>query len=187
MTAKFDLLNRGAELMEEFCEANRLTPPLIVENRNPERFGTCAYYRPHEITISVVACAAIGMGGPAWSYPGYVIDRTPYGVVQHEMGHAVDVTASGETGMVYYGEFSVALRKASGEPKLTNYCPNDAEWFAEMMRLFITNSDLLKAVRPRTHELLAQYYRPVIDRPWSSVLADAPSRYHEQVRRKAAA
>lgn len=184
---KLELLNRGAELMREFCEANRLEPPTIVESRNPERFGTCAYYRPHEITISTAACAAIGHGGPAWSYPGYVIDRTPYGVVQHEQGHAVDVFASGESGMTYFGEFSSAIRAASGEPKLTNYCPNDAEWFAEMMRLFITNSDLLKTVRPRTHALLVQYFFPVVDRPWSTVLEAAPGRYHDQVRRKAAA
>ena len=60
--------------------------------------------------------------------------------------------------------------------KLTNYCPNDAEWFAEIFRLFVTNSDLLRLIKPRTYSELRKLYKPVIDDPWRLVLKDAPER-----------
>lgn len=122
----------------------------------------------------------------AWSFPGYVIDRTPYGVLQHEQGHAVDFLC-GTGGGAYFSDFSQTVRKLAGEERLTNYCPNDAEWFAEMFRLFVTNSDLLRRVRPRTFGLLRTYFRPVIDHDWRVVLRDAPDRTIEQALKKIAA
>lgn len=182
------MLASGQSLMAEFCEANRLMGPLIDVVRPQDwRFSsTCAYYRQDQITICVERCAHIGRVGRAWSFPGYVIDRTPHGVVQHELGHHVDFTRSELRG-AYGGDFSSRMRQATGEPKLTNYCPNDWEWFAEMFRLFVTNSDLLRAVRPRTYQAIRTAgYRPVIDRPWREVLAAAPQRTIEMAARKAA-
>lgn len=182
---KRTLFDRGVELHAEFCEANRMTPPPVVESDVPSRLGTCAFYRHHQITIDVKACAAIGVAGPAWSYPGYIIDRTPYGVLQHEQGHAADLERETPgAGGAYFSDFSVNLRKVSGEPKLTNYCPNDAEWFAEMFRLFVTNSDLLRLVRPRTHAILDEHFVAVVDDPWRSVLREAPDRIVGQVERR---
>ena len=76
----------------------------------------------------------------------------------------------------YFGDYSVKLRAASGEPKLTSYCENDAEWFAEMFRLFVTNSDLLRLLRPKTWTLLRADFHPVITAPWAEVLQHAPTR-----------
>ena len=50
----------------------------------------------------------------------------------------------------YFGDYSLKLRRESGERQITSYCPNDAEWFAEIMRLFITNHALLYTIRPKT-------------------------------------
>lgn len=182
---KRTLFERGVDLHVDFCRANHLRPPPVIESDLPGRLGTCAFYRPDRIVITVAKCAAVGLAGASWSFPGYVIDRTPYGVLQHEQGHAVDVLCGG--GRAYYSGFSAAVRKMSGEAKLTNYCPNDAEWFAEMFRLFVTNSDLLRVVRPRTYGILRGYFRPVVDRPWRVILEGAPDRVFDQVIRKAAA
>lgn len=183
-TERSALLASGMELLKEFCEENSLSQPDIhIVHPDLWRFDACAYYREDEITICPRRCAPIGRAARAWSYPGYVIDRTPHGVLQHELGHHVDRERSGIKG-AYGGDFSVALRAKVGEPKLTNYCPNDWEWFAEMFRLFITNSDLLKAVRPRTYTELRQLYRPVVDAPWAEVLKDAPPRTIEMAGKK---
>jgi Mlc titration factor MtfA (ptsG expression regulator) len=113
-----------------------------------------------------------------------VIDRTSYGVVQHEQGHAVDCALGGASGDHYFSDFSVQLRSISREDKITNYCPNDAEWFAEMFRLFVTNSDLLKNLRPRTYAIIKDFFKPVIDQPWQHVLKDAPERTIAQAAKK---
>lgn len=185
--AKAKLLVSGLQLAAEFCHANRLAQPGVsVVDPAAWRFpSTCAYYRQDVITICPDRCAHIGTAGRAWSYPGYVIDRTPHGVVAHELGHHVDFTRSDAKG-AYGGDFSTAMRKATGEPKLTNYCPNDWEWFAEIFRLFVTNSDLLRAVRPRAHAAIVDAgYRPVVDRPWRDVLAGAPPRAIDMAGKKA--
>lgn len=184
---KEQLLVSGCALVKTFCEANGLDNPTVrVYNSAQWRFdSTCAYYRPVGIHIALHRCAHPGTAGRAWSWPGYVIDRTPHGVMAHELGHHVDHVLSGQKGS-YGGDFSVKLRAKTGEPKLTNYCPNDWEWFAEIFRLFVTNPDLLARVRPRTFREIEAVLKPVEERPWESVLADAPDRTVEMARRKIA-
>lgn len=173
---KIELFARGEALMTQFCQMNSLPIPQVnlVPSRQ-WRFAFCAYYRPMKIEICLAKCAAIGVAGPAWSYPGYTVDRTPYGVLQHELGHHVDVM-KGEATSGYTSHFSRDIRKQSGEAKLTNYCPNNGEWFAEMFRLFVTNPDLLRALRPVTYGLLLDHFTPVVNQNWAQVLQDAPTR-----------
>lgn len=181
---KAHLLEAGKDLLHRFCLLNQLEPPPIqVYEKGTWRFDACAYYRPTAIHIAPHRCAHIGTAGRSWSYPGYVIDRTPYGVIQHELGHHVDRLLSGSKGS-YGGDFSSTLRAGTKEEKITNYCPNDWEWFAEIFRLFVTNSDLLKLIRPRTHEELASRFTPAVDAPWRDVLKDAPQRTIEMASRK---
>jgi len=183
---KQQMFTSGKELMAEFCEANSITPPYVAAHDPAKwrfRDRTCAYYRPTLISICPDECAAIGYYGQAWSYPGYVIDRTPHGVVQHELGHHVDWCLSDSKGS-YGGDFSQRLRAATGERRITNYCPNDWEWFAEIFRLFVTNSDLLQHLRPRTYNVLRGIYKPVVDAPWRKVLKDAPERTLEMAEKK---
>jgi hypothetical protein len=180
------LTESGKDLVESFCEFNGLrTPRFDVREPKDWRVSACGYYRPETIFLCPTRCAAIGVSGMAWSYPGYIIDRTPHGVMAHELGHHVDYVRSEDKGS-YGGDFSERMRAASGEPKLTNYCPNDWEWFAEMFRLFVTNPLLLEAVRPRTFSLLiASGLKPVGNKPWREVLKDAPLRTQLQAEKKA--
>ncbi len=174
---KPELFDAGLQLMRTFCAVNKLTIP-EVRTLDSDAWlfgGTCAYYRPTYIAICVKKCAAIGVAGPAWSYPGYVVDRTPYGVLQHELGHHADVVKSGVT-VGYMGNFSQSMRRETGEAPITSYCPNDGEWFAEMFRLFVTNPDLLRIIRPMTFAALSRVFKPVVQKSWWVVMQDAPPR-----------
>jgi hypothetical protein len=173
---KAELVQRGAQLMVSFCATNSLPAPTIREAA-PAAWGhgVCAFYRPSYVAICVPRCAAIGTAGRQWSYPGYTVDRTPYGVLQHELGHHVDVLRSTRRGN-YYGDFGLRLRQVSGERQITSYCPDDAEWFAEMFRVFVTNPDLLRIVRPRTYREIRSCFTPVFEDTWRDRLRDAPAR-----------
>ena len=174
---KQSMLERGVALMERFCAANDLPVP-AVEDADPKRwqFGVCAYYRRDVVTINVQACAAVGFAGMQWSFPGHSVDRTPYGVIAHELGHHVDVLQAQTRRGPYWSDFSCRVKDESGEEPLTSYCPNAAEWFAEMFRLYVTNPDLLLQLRPRTHAELAQRFKPVFQDTWRERLAGAPDR-----------
>jgi hypothetical protein len=164
---KSDLFQCGVARMQAWCALNSITPPRVEVTGEPELFGTCAYYRDAVIYISIPACAAIGRAGRAWSYPGHTVDRTPFGVIQHELGHHVDMAHGARPGL-----FGSSWRQETGEKEISSYCPNDNEWFAEMFRLFVTNPMLLQALRPRTFAKMAAW-RSVETRPWERVLAGA--------------
>lgn len=181
---KLELYQRGRTHITEFCQRNAIpVPELRPAHRDHWGVSSCAYYRPQYIAICVTECAAIGTAAQAWSYPGYVIDRTPYGVLAHELGHHADYL-KGEKKGSYWSDYGASIRRSSGEDKLTNYCPNDAEWFAEIFRLFVTNPDLLQALRPKAFKLIEKDFRPIVSRPWKRVLADAPPRTLAQAEKK---
>lgn len=174
---KAKLFEAGTNLVAQFCDLNRLPLPEIKPfwERGRWQWGMCAYYRQHYIAISIPHCANIGTAGRAWSFPGHHVDRTPYGVLAHEMGHAFDCHM-GNVVSAYVSEYSAAIRKESRESKLTNYCPNDGEWFAEMFRLFLTNPDYLKHFKPRTFAAISADAKAVEERTALEVLANAPQR-----------
>lgn len=174
---KLELFEAGVALAEKFCAANGITMPSVVR-LGPEdqlyHLATCAFYRPTAIRIMVEKCAPPGMGGRAWSWPGYVIDRTPYGVIQHELGHHVDHVKF----VPPQGVFSKVIYEASREEPLTGYLGTDnhqitfyMEWFAENFRLFVTNPDLSKQLRPKFHQvMLDSGFKPVVPGDWETVL-----------------
>lgn len=178
------LLEHGEAITRCFCALNDLPVPEIKVHTGHWQIDACAYYRPHEgIVINVDRCADIGSVGRQWSWPGYTVDRTPYGVLQHELGHHVDVLRSNVTDR-YRGDFSRDRRAWAGEEPITSYCPDDGEWFAEMFRLFVTNPGLLQAIRPKTYALLLEDFRPVFYDRWEDRLKDAPERTIAAAHRK---
>lgn len=184
---KPSMFDRGKSLATKWCEINNVIPPSVIYVPSSEwRVSRCAYYRRGVTRICVQRCAGIGVAAMAWSYPGYIVDRTPYGVVQHELGHHVDMLLSDRTG-AYFGDFSINMRKRSGEPPITSYHPDDAEWFAEMFRVFVTNPDLLLQLRPRTHAEMMVRFRPVFTDTWRERLAGAPDRTIKAAENKIAA
>ena len=140
----------------------------------------------------VPKCAAKGYGGRAWSWPGYVIDRTPFGVLQHELGHHVDALKfkDGEV-------FSKTLHSFSQEPPLTGYLGTDKqaltfymEWFAENFRLFVTNPALCQTLRPKFFQgMLGQGFKPLVLGTWEERLQqlNATPRIVAQARKKISA
>jgi hypothetical protein len=183
-TARNALYIRGLNRAAVFCEENDLKLPEVRrQEKGKWPFSACAYYRPTYIAICVEKCAPPGHGGRQWSWPGYVVDRTPYGVIQHELGHHADVTLSGMRSG-YQGTYSKLLRAKTCEEPITTYTPNDAEWFAEIFRLFVTNAALLKKLRPLTYVELTKRFEPISAKDWREELGDAQDRYFKAAERK---
>jgi len=173
------LYNRGVSRVTAFCEANDLLVPSISWcPRESWEVGACAYYRKDMIHICLEECArpATEYAVRNWNWPGSSVDREPYGVLCHELGHHVDYHASENKGP-YYGEYGGTICEQSGEQPISGYHPNDSEWFAEMFRLFVTNHALLYELRPRTWDLLTKRWQPVSGDDWRAELgADCPAR-----------
>lgn len=168
-SSKDDLFEAGKRHIGLWCALNAVEPPRVNARTGKPDFGTCAYYRDGQIEIWVKSCAGIGLAGRQWSYPGYVVDRTPYGVLAHELGHHVD-KQHGPRG----GFRSHVWRPLDAAP-LTGYCPNDNEWFAELFRLYVTNPHLLNLVRPRIFELFCNEWPARAEiHSWTTVLAGSP-------------
>ena len=172
------LFEDGRSAVLRWCITNNIVPPTVVESEEPTMFGTCAYYRSGHIYIHVPACAAPVPVGRIWSYPGYTVDRTPFGVLAHELGHHVD-GAHGAAG----GKLAHLWVTETGEEPISGYCPNNNEWFAEMFRVFVTNPDLLRALRPHTFTLMRERWKPIESRTWQEVLGDG-NRWHAAASRK---
>lgn len=168
-STKRELFDAGKRRIAKWCALNDVEMPEVRESGDPAQFGVCAYYRSGVIHILVKKCAAVGTAGRQWSYPGYIVDRTPYGVLAHELGHHVE-QAHGATG----GILAATWRVETGEDPITSYCPNDNEWFGEMFRLFVTNPDLLHMIRPRTFRRLRRRWPEIVERrAWDMVLMKA--------------
>lgn len=168
-----DMFLDGCDLIRRFCDANAIVLPRVEVSKKPVDFGTCAFYRHSVIYIWPDACALAAIGGlrRQWSYPGHTVDRTPYGVLAHELGHHVDGAHGALPSREGYGP---RWRGDTREKPLTGYCDNDNEWFAEMFRLYVTNPDLLRLERPKTFALMRATWKPVETRAWDQVLVNAP-------------
>lgn len=126
-------------------------------------WGMKGFYRRGTVFINLPRCRpATRTPGYSWSFPGYKADLTPVGVVAHEVGHYIDEQLN-----------FPQLRGWSGERSVTSYEPNRRERFAEAVKLFITNPDLLRVGRPVRHALLLDLgLRPLHDAPWRDVLRE---------------
>ncbi len=187
LTTSENLYNLGLDRIGIFCQANKLVIPEVRSITKAEwHYEVCAYYRPTYIAICLDKCA--GVAGVArdrnWNWPGNSTDREPFGVLAHELGHHVDWATSTVKG-AYYGDYGVKMRAESGEKPLTSYCPNDAEWFAEMFRLFVTNHVLLQKLKPKTHALISKDWIPTSGDDWIAAFGeDVPERIIEAARNK---
>lgn len=188
---KRSLYEMGRLLACTFCELNGVTaPPFRTIDKGHWPFDVCAYYRPPTeasermlarlqgghgpgVNVCLDHCAhpCDGSPGRAWSWPGSTTDREPYGVVAHELGHHCDWLASEKKGS-YGGDYSAAVMKESGERPVSGYAPNPWEWFAEVFRLFVTNPDLLRQIRPKSYAILGRRWKPCILSNWRTTLGD---------------
>lgn len=196
---KNQLFEQGKSHCEDFLSVNDLPPVNWV--LNPEiQVNACGFfrcYKPFErdyswnpsVCIYTKKCSIDATeSNRSWSFATGIIDRTPYGVCAHEIGHYLDVLLSRKCDLKvgsYGGNFSILMRAKANEPPITNYCPNDWEWFAEICRLFITNSSLLRRLRPRSYNLLTEHLRSTTGHPtWKQFKDNVPSRIWNSTEKK---
>lgn len=115
---------------------------------------------------------AVNPGHGGWFYTGSKSDLTVAGTLAHEVGHHVhyelDVKKINEG----------LARVARSEIRVSAYEPNIYECFAEAMRIFILNPNLLRCGRPKRFEFLTKEVglKPLHNVPWKSVLRHAHKR-----------
>ena len=191
--SKQQLFELGVDRVITFCTLNDIEPPIItIVPKSGWFFNVCAYYRQKEgIKICLEKCQVPCSESlnRNWTWPGNVIDREPYGVLAHELGHHCDVLEGIRCELDVYrysSRVSTYIHQETGEEKkLTNYCENNAEWFAEMFRLFVTNPLLLKELRPRTYRSLRRRWKPLQSVSWLDELGpDVPQRIVMSVQSK---
>jgi hypothetical protein len=158
------LVEHGHTLATAFLVANGIKPPkfdfgstlaIITVSRSGGSCGLYSHERDYRgrrrMIVSVVPslCAKPAPGvALAWSFPTYKTDRTPVGVVAHEIGHHVDFML----GVMEHG--GRADWRAMSRDRVSSYEPCPEEAFAETMRLFILNPHLLEAVAPTRYAYL---------------------------------
>ena len=199
-TSRKTLFLRGIERVNEFCEANRIQPPPIQQIGKEKWFvSACAYYRPETEATKKYTSPGINIclelcGRPCsepttrnWSWPGSTVDRGPYGVLCHELGHHCD-WHTGAKKWSYGSEYCEEVKQESGEPGITSYAQeNPAEWFAESFRLFVTNPGLLQTLRPLTYSILTRRWKPLLPLDWRVVLgSNVPERVVKSLLNKGA-
>lgn len=177
---RLELYHRGVERATVFLKQNRLP---AVQRYYDRYCGGTGCYLPRRLAVVVdVATTALPVQRPyhmRWSYPGYKTDRTAIGVVAHEVGHHVDYvrSAAGDFDRSAWRAAISAVRR-----RVSSYEPNDAEAFAESMRLFILNPTLLACGLPARYRFIERELRltPIEERAWDRVL---PAAFHDAVRR----
>lgn len=161
---KQDLFDAGLKRSFELLDQSNVKRPRVVSTTLRRNSGV--YYRDHggKVLVDLRKCSSLttNPGGYRWSFPGYKIDRTPYGVVAHEIGHHVDAI---------FGYPSRRLPRGWNHKRISGYEPNDAESFGETMKLFITNPDMLRSGAPvRYNYVTSLGLRAIDETPWHDVL-----------------
>jgi len=185
---KDGLLADGVAAMRLFCNMIDVKPPTVIVMQPGHKYyntGSCAFYRNGTIWIAPKKCAHPGNGIRSWSWPGNTVDRTPYGVVQHELGHHMDLSTKGLfKGWKKLNEKPITGYHGTGD----NWVSDEArrEDFAECFRLFITNPGLLLMIRPQTYRFFRydNGFELVAVRSWKKVLAKAPMGIRRAARNK---
>jgi hypothetical protein len=127
------------------------------------------WHPPDKIWVNVSAATApvTAKSNPhLWSYPGHKTDRTCSGILLHEMGHHL---SGRQVARLWRMVVKATL-------PVTSYEPNFNEAWAESMRIFLGNPDLLFQGRPERFDHLIQLFEVPHKRGWREILFHAPSR-----------
>jgi hypothetical protein len=165
---KYNLLERGLELISEFSIHNKIRKPrvFIYDGENKNAYGL--FYPDNVIQINIKSCRTpVKTPGYDWTFPGYVQDLTPYGILAHEFGHYI----SDRLGKQFRKNFIKIHHIESNVTSSDNRGLD--EKMAEAARLFLTNPDLLKKGRPLRYQIFREYYEPIIKHRWKTVLKNA--------------
>lgn len=171
---KQKLADLGIARVQLFCQVNGLKIPSIeIIPKEGWYVNACAYYRKDSIKICLEECQTPcpDANSRNWTWPGSTIDREPYGVLCHELGHHCDLHTGNPSGP-YYSDYSLKIQHESGEEAISGYNTGPEEWFAEMFRVLVTNPDLLRLTRPKTYALLIKKWTPVETQNWLDAMGD---------------
>jgi hypothetical protein len=151
---------------------------VVAQDSRAVGAGTGLYYDGH-VFVNLPRCA-LPVQKPAvrsWSWPGWKTDRTPVGVVAHETGHHVEwaLRRAGRLDRAKGLEWRDLLETTRGRT-VSGYEPVPDEAWAETLRLFILNPDLLRrALEARYAFVTGLGLRPVsrlLRKGWRAVLAN---------------
>ena len=158
------LIAEAQNIIKQFCELNEIDIPKIkfLEKTHKEATYGCGFYYYGSNTINIIPdkCARPATNPVrSWSFPHYFVDRTVLGVICHEFGHYVH----SYLGRPRIGKLGL---------KITSYEPNMDERFAETMKVFLTNPDLLKHYNPERYNYLTVKLKlkPICNSDWKSQL-----------------
>mgnify|MGYP003345775839 CR=1 FL=1 len=177
---------------QEFLGSNKLREPGQWATEMPMKkyqrnFGLYNHSRGGSVCVNLKKSRPpVKTPGFQWSYTGYKSDLTAPGILAHEVGHHIDA--------VFLKELSRDDRRSTwatwdrirrNEPRVSSYEPNDSEAFAESMKLFILNPDLLRTGRPLRYKFLTKALQlvPVHDLSWQQILVNAHPKLHAAARK----
>lgn len=177
---KDELAEKSVKHIQDFLKKNGLPVPEFVMHEYPDaknKFQKTGHYSRKEGKVYLNAAntrnPVMKPGGMQWSYPGYKVDKTPLGVLAHEIGHHIDHTKQFDTDSFPY----------KGE-KVTGYEPTVHEAIAESLRLFMLNPDLLRTIAPKRYQyFIDNGLKPTVRGSWKDVLHGAPQAYFDQIER----
>jgi len=196
------LYREGMRRALRFCTVNKIPPPVFMtydELHYPSRMQHTAallqklkriaplvgaqtgLYRDGHVFVNLPV-TALPVRVPAmrsWSWPCYKTDRTAMGVVAHELGHYVeDILQKKKTlkSDVQGIQWRVLI-EFTGRKPVSGYEPVPSEAWAESMRLFILNPDLLRLAIPARYNFIREFLKPSERRTWSEVLGPAHKSY----------
>ena len=173
------LYDRGVERSKVFLTVNRISHPAYEGFSTKQRWKAYGYYQNEKIYVSVhKSKLPAKTPGYSWSYPGYKADLTAFGIVAHETGHHISMSLELKLSRC---RNTILIDK---EKPVTSYAPNEDEDFAETLKLFITNPDLLRLGRPLRWDYVTNslgLYQ-VEHRSWEEVLAGAHPKFFAAAR-----
>jgi hypothetical protein len=126
-------------------------------------------YHGGQIYVNVKdSSTPVRVRGRAWSYPGNKTDRTASGILFHELGHHV------QANLRMNAELWRQIVDEAKNEAISGYEPTYDESFAETLRLFSSNPDLLRLACRRRYAFVTQYIQPWHCATWREALAGAP-------------
>lgn len=150
------LFNDGVSIINDFLKLNNMKNIIVkIEPKERSFDGYCGWqdFNTNIVHIIIEKCARINL---MYSYPNFTSNRTPQGVLIHEFGHLI-------TAPKYrpWNGSNKTIKDKVKEKCISSYAPNSNEWVAEQLKLFITNPDLLKILRPKTYNEFSKYWKPL--------------------------
>ena len=146
MDIRQKLYDEGVALCTEFLRLNNIAlPKFSVRN-----LSSTGLYSNRTVYVNLprTALPVIKPYHMRWSWPGWKTDRTAIGVVGHEVGHHVD------RGFSSTAEWRRCCGR--GAKRVSSYEPCPSEAFAETMRMFIQNPELVRYALPTRWEAIQQ-------------------------------